>query len=77
MGEDVNMKLSMVTSVMDSFASLTEEEDEFSLLPQDLEFTNDVIDNLLELLEKTLVSENETDFETLVSQQALKTQKTP
>ena len=69
-GEGVDSRLSMLTSVIGSFASLTEDEDDFSLLPQDLDFTNDIVGDLIQLLEETLASENETDFEVLVSRLA-------
>ena len=61
----MNQRLSMVTSVIDSVATITEGST-FSLLPSDLESTNEVVEGLIDLLEETLTSDNDTDEATLV-----------
>ncbi len=56
----------MVTNVMEDISTLTGSSSTYSLLPGDLNSTNVVVDELLNLLEETLTLENETDFNTLV-----------
>ncbi len=55
----------MVTSIITELESLTE-EGTYSLLPDDLESSNEVVEGLLELLEDTLALENDTDQNLLV-----------